>query len=91
MSWVEVAQFANPIAAEIARGLLEAHGIQVQLRQEGAARALGIYVGGFGEIVLLVPEEEAERAQDLLQAWQRGDLEDALPPWMPDGPNGDPK
>ncbi len=89
MTWQEVARFSSPIEAEIARGFLEAQGLTVNLVQEGAARALGLYVGPFGEISLLVPEEQAERARALLDALQRGEYQASLPPWLPDEPNGD--
>ncbi len=89
MTWQEIARFSSPIEAEIARGFLEAQGVTVRLVQEGAARVMGIYVGPFGEISLLVPEDQKEHARSLLEALERGEYQAALPPWLPDEPNGD--
>lgn len=88
MRWIVIGYLTNPVQAEILRGLLEAQGIPARLEQEGAARALGLYIG-FGEIALLVPETYVDQAQEVLDRWEQGEWEDGLPPWLPDEPNGD--
>jgi len=66
MPWVELYRFHHPLEAELAKSYLEAHGIEVYLLQEGAARAIGIYIPPFGTIRLLVPESQRREAQQLL-------------------------
>ncbi len=71
-SWVEIQSFYHPVEAELAKSFLEAHDIPVFLRQEGAARALGVYVGPFGTIHLLVPSNLVTEARLLLRDFLRG-------------------
>jgi hypothetical protein len=54
--------------AEILRGLLEAEGIVVVLSQEAAGSVLPVDVGAFGQVELLVPAEQAQRAREILDA-----------------------
>ncbi len=89
MDWKEIAAFSDPIQAEIVRGFLEAQGVPVRLLQEGAARALGLYLGPFGEIRLMVPRHLERRARRLLEELARGEHQADLPPWLPLEPNGD--
>ncbi len=89
MDWQEVAIFHDPIQAEIARGFLEAQGIPVRLLQEGAARALGVYLGAFGSIRLLVPEDLVETSRRLLGEMEAGLHEQDLPPWLPPSTTND--
>ncbi len=89
MPWVEIYRFYHPVEAELVKSYLEAHGIEARLLQEGAARAIGVYLGPFGEIRLLVPAQVRADAQVLLQEFlqrARGDkppAEDAFPPEGP--------
>lgn len=85
--WKEIARYTDPISAEIVRGYLEAQGITVRLEQEGAARVMGVYLGPFGEIALLVPESQVEQALDLLRRLEEGEEEPPKP--EADMPNGD--
>ena len=73
--WEEVERIADPLEAEILRGLLEAQGIQVWLAQEGAARAIGLSFTPMGEVSLMVPASQASQAQDLLDQYYDGTLE----------------
>jgi hypothetical protein len=73
--WVAVDTTAGDLSAEILRGLLEAQGIPVLLSQEGAARAMGLSVGPFGEVEILVPETLVEQALQVLEEYQAGDFE----------------
>ncbi len=67
MAWVEIYRFYHPVEAELVKSYLEAHDIPVQLLQEGAARAIGVYVGPFGTIHLLVPGQLRTEAEILLR------------------------
>ena len=59
---VTVASFATALDAQLARQRLEAEGIYVVLRNEGAAHALG----GLAGVLLQVPEEMSRAASELL-------------------------
>ncbi len=71
-NWVVIETTAGDLPAEILRGLLEAQGIPVMLSQEGAARAMGINVGPFGEVEILVPAGLAEQARQVLDEYEAG-------------------
>ncbi len=86
--WREIARYSDPISAEIARGYLEAHGVEARLEQESAARMIGLYMGPFGQIALLVREDQVEQALDLLERMEQGQAEEPPPP-LTDMPNGD--
>ncbi len=75
--WVPVLTTPNQAQAEILRGLLEAQGVSVWLLQEPAARAIGLQVGPLGEIQLLVPQSQAAQARAVVDAFFRGDFEEA--------------
>ncbi len=79
MPWVEIYRFQHPVEAELVKSYLEAHGIETWLLQEGAARALGVYVGPFGEIHLLVPRQVQYEAQALLREFLRRAQQDEAP------------
>lgn len=80
MSWVEIYRFHHPVEAELVKSYLEAYGIETYLLQEGAARAIGVYLGPFGEIRLLVPEQQRNEAQVLLREFLRRARGEAPPP-----------
>jgi len=88
MPWVEIYRFYHPVEAELVKSYLEANGIEARLLQEGAARAIGVYLGPFGEIRLLVPGHLRTEAQLLLREFlqrARGETppEDDIPPRGP--------
>lgn len=74
---------AGRIEANIVKGMLEAAGIPVELSQESAGTVYGFTVGTMGLVEILVPEQRADEAKTLIEAMQRGDLEDEIP-----NPNG---
>lgn len=53
--------------AEMLRGLLEAHGIEVWLSGESAGAAIGLAVGGLGRVELWVRETDLDQARQLFQ------------------------
>ena len=62
--------------AQVLRGLLESDGIQVWLNQESAGVAIGLNLPTtLGSVKIIVREENAERAQALVEAYYRGDLQ----------------
>lgn len=67
---------AGPGEATILQSVLEAAGIPCELSREGAGAAYGITVGPLGVVDILVAEEHAEAARNLLEALERGDLAD---------------
>ena len=52
--------------AEIVKGRLESAGIPVMLDYESLGRVMGITIDGLGEVRILVPNERADEAKELL-------------------------
>jgi len=73
---VEVYTAASPGEAEIIKTTLLAAGIQAETSREGAGAAYGFTVGPLAMVSILVPEEDADEAEALLDAMLRGDLDD---------------
>jgi len=69
---VAIDRVSGELQAEIIRGLLEAQGIPAMLSVEGAARAIGVNIGPFGEVEILVPEEYADQAFQVLADYRAG-------------------
>lgn len=63
------------LAGEMIRLMLESFGIQSILLQESAGAAYGFTVGPMGEVTIMVAENQAEDARQLILAMERGDLE----------------
>jgi hypothetical protein len=74
--WELVDRVSGGLQGEILRGLLEANGIPVLLSQEGAGRAYGLTVGALGEVQILVPSSKKSEAEQLLQEYYAGDIEE---------------
>ena len=62
-----VAQFYDPLEAEIASGLLRAGDVPCFLSGEGAGTAFPVRLGRLGRIDLMVRSEDASRAKRLLE------------------------
>ena len=73
--WVLVDTIAGQLQAEVVRGLLEAQGIQVWLNQAGAAHAFAMTVGSMGRVEVLVPSSASELAQQILNEYYEGNLD----------------
>ncbi len=67
---------AGPGLAEIIKETLLAAGIPATTSREGAGAAYGFTVGPLGMVDILVPADDADEAEALLAAMQRGDLDD---------------
>jgi hypothetical protein len=63
------------IEAEQVRGFLEAAGITSTLRGESLTKTHGISVAELGRIEVLVAEADEVRANELLAAVERGELQ----------------
>ena len=61
-----VAQFYDPLEAEIASGVLRAAGVECLLSGEGLRTAFPVQVGPLGRIEVLVRSKDASRAKQLL-------------------------
>jgi hypothetical protein len=70
---------AGQTEASLIKSLLEAAGIPAMSSQEGAGAAFGLTVGLMGEARILVREEDAAEARELLAAMERGELEEDAP------------
>lgn len=66
---------SGKLEAEIIHGMLEAYGIDAEMSHEAAATIYGLGVGPIAQVDILVPEDQLEEAQQLLDEYQRGDIE----------------
>lgn len=63
--------------AQVLRGLLESQDIRVWLNQESAAPAIGLNLPSMlGIVKIIVREESADRARELIDAYYAGELQD---------------
>jgi hypothetical protein len=75
--WEVVATAAGMAQANIIRGRLESEEIPTQLQYEAAGAIYAITVDGLGEVRILVPVPDWERAKELLsRSYDDGEL-----PW----------
>ncbi len=73
--WVVVYNEYGRLSGEMIRILLESRNIPVHLNQEGAGAAYGLTVGPLGNVSVLVPESHLVDARQLLEEYQKGELE----------------
>jgi hypothetical protein len=66
MNWVTVHKTNGVTEAEILKNMLESFGIPARVSAEAIGRVLGMTVDGMGVAALLVPENRAREAQDIL-------------------------
>jgi len=78
---VEVATFLYSHEAEVARAVLEAHGIDSFIQDGEMARANWMLVGALGGVKLQVAAGDAERARALLEEDHTGESQE----WEADG------
>jgi hypothetical protein len=75
--WEVVASASGMTQANIIVGRLASDGIQTRLHYEAAGPIYGITIDGLGEVRILVPVPDWERAKELLsRSYDEGDL-----PW----------
>jgi hypothetical protein len=75
--WEVVATAAGMVQANLITGRLASDGIRTRLHYEAAGTIYAITVDGLGEVKILVPVPDWERAKELLsRSYEDGDL-----PW----------
>jgi len=72
---VVVESISDSLEAEILRGLLNSFGIDIWLSRESASTAIGLTVGPFAQVDLLVPKSQFERAKKIINDYYTGNLE----------------
>jgi hypothetical protein len=73
-NYVVVYRANGKLMAESIRLFLESNGIKAISMQESAGTAYGFTIGPMGEVPVLVPEEQAQAATDLLEAMEKGEF-----------------
>lgn len=73
--FVHVYTAEGHLAGEMVKLLLESFNIQAVLVQESAGATYGLTVGTLGESIILVPEEQAGDAIEILRSMEEGKLE----------------
>ena len=77
MLWEAVATASGMTQANIIAGRLESEGIPTKLDYEAAGAIYAITIDGLGEVRILVPVDDWERAREVLsRSYEEGDL-----PW----------
>jgi hypothetical protein len=71
---VVVATVQGEIEEQQVRAFLEAHGIPTLVRGEALRKTHAFILDGLGEVTILVAEEHAADARELLAAVDRGEL-----------------
>jgi hypothetical protein len=82
--WETVARASGMTQANIIAGRLKSEGIETRFRYESAGSIYAITIDGLGEVRILVPAADQERAKELLSlAYEESEL-----PWEKeiDGP-----
>ena len=74
--WELVTEVSGELQANLLRNLLEAQGIKVFLNQEGAGKAYGLTVGPMGQVQVLVPEKEFQKARQIVDEYYAGNFEE---------------
>ena len=72
--FIAVSTVQGQFAEEQVRAFLEANGIPTEVRGETLRAMYGISIDGLGSVEILVPQERADEARDLLARAERGDL-----------------
>jgi len=74
--WEMVATASGMTQANIITGRLESDGIRTKLSYEAAGPIYGITIDGLGEVRILVPVPDWERAKEILsRSYDNGELD----------------
>lgn len=74
--WVQICSVSGLTTAKIITGRLESEDIPTRLRYEAAGAIYAITVDGLGEVRILVPALEEDRARAILsQTYEDGELD----------------
>lgn len=71
---VSIYQVHGHMEGELIKTYLEAHGITTGLAQESAGMTYGLTFGSLGKVDILVNEDDAPRARNLLDDYETGKL-----------------
>jgi hypothetical protein len=75
VGWIQISAVSGMATAKIITGRLEAEDIPTRLSYEAAGAIYAITVDGLGEVRILVPAPEEERARAILsQTYEDGEL-----------------
>lgn len=66
-NFVVVTVVQGEFEANVIKSHLESEGIPVLLKYESAGRVFGLTVDGLGQVQILVPEELAEEAREIIE------------------------
>ena len=66
MRWVAVHKTNGVTDAEILKNMLVSFGIPTRVSYEAVGKIYGLTVDGMGVVALLVPEDRAQEARDIL-------------------------
>ena len=73
--WINLVDVFDRLESEILKGALEAQGIPCKLVQEGVSHYIYPVNGPMGRIQVCVPSEKMEEAQQWLEAYNQGELQ----------------
>lgn len=73
---VAVESAAGMIDATLLKSLLEAQGIDVWLSHESASTAVGLGVGPTAEVQIMVRQDQAQKAREIIQDFREGKFDD---------------
>jgi hypothetical protein len=73
---VAIESTAGMINANLLKSLLEAQGIEVWLSHESASTAVGLGVGPTAEVQIMVREDQAQLAREIVQDFRAGKYSD---------------
>lgn len=65
--FVEIITVQGELTASVLKTHLESEGIPVLLKYESIGKVIGILANGLGEVKILVPEELAEEARQIIK------------------------
>lgn len=73
--YVQIYSAEGKLAAEMVRLLLKSFGINAILEQESVGKTYGLVLGTLGEVAILVPENQAQDALQIMASMDSGELE----------------
>lgn len=73
---VAIESTAGMIDATLLKSLLEAQGIDVWLSHESASTAVGLGVGPTAEVQIMVRQDQAQKAREIIQDFREGKFDD---------------
>jgi len=76
MELISVYTASGQLEAQMIKAFLESNALQVVINQESIGRTLGLSAGYLGEVEVLVPETQAEKASELISAMENGEFSD---------------